>query len=236
MTNYANSLDQGTSCSHEFCYVCRAPWIKILKESNEAHEPDCKYHTANLAATRVHPAVRREAQAARARQASSIMRAVEAPDTNAVVRDQFQVPQILPGPRRDARPRARPANVTNKEESQEIEQQLTSSNQTQGSVSAIRERNHRPSEPMTPIRTPPNRNIIDLDTPPRVSAVRQRIAQLSLGDSQPTPATTPSSARQGRPTPFRNQSSRRNPNPPTPTPTPSRTVWRGPGHIFNIED
>jgi hypothetical protein len=38
----------GTQCSYQFCWVCLADYLKILRTDNRAHQQDCGYHTDNL--------------------------------------------------------------------------------------------------------------------------------------------------------------------------------------------
>lgn len=38
----------GRKCSYGFCYICLAPWLRILREGNTAHAENCAHHTNNL--------------------------------------------------------------------------------------------------------------------------------------------------------------------------------------------
>jgi hypothetical protein len=38
----------GSKCSHEFCWLCLAPYDAIRKTGNAAHNDDCKYHSDRI--------------------------------------------------------------------------------------------------------------------------------------------------------------------------------------------
>ncbi|KAF2192512.1 hypothetical protein K469DRAFT_553519 [Zopfia rhizophila CBS 207.26] len=37
-----------SKCRHEFCWICLAPYNRIRKKGNSAHNQDCKYHTNRI--------------------------------------------------------------------------------------------------------------------------------------------------------------------------------------------
>ncbi|KUJ23217.1 uncharacterized protein LY89DRAFT_605984, partial [Mollisia scopiformis] len=34
-------------CNYQFCWICFAPWLNIMRHGNHRHDPACKYHTVN---------------------------------------------------------------------------------------------------------------------------------------------------------------------------------------------
>ena len=45
-TCHAKSSSTGRQCRHEFCWLCMAPYLNILREGNSAHAKSCQYHSA----------------------------------------------------------------------------------------------------------------------------------------------------------------------------------------------